>query len=757
MRSERTGLLHDAFFNGNGVAKKLIVALVLFSAAVSALITAIELYADYRRDVAQIDRSLEFIGTSYRVPLTDSVWIADNDKVQDQIDGLLRLPDIEYIGIQVDGQTRWSAGKAVSARQRARQVPLVRLHRGQPLTIGIVQIVGSVDNVFERLWSRLLVTLVGNGVKTLLVAGFMLLVFQYLVTRHLTHVAAFVRGIDPKAPQGERLRLERPAQGRWRPDILDALERSINDLSGSLREAHVELRRSEQRLRMLTQQTTAYLCELDMNGRIVFVNRTYPGLTPAQVEGSLLTDWFPASLQPTVEASTRRALTEAATQRLEYSIPDPSGIEHAYIAAITPILDAGAITGATLTAVEITEQKAAERAVRELAASLEQRVRERTSELQAAVAQAEGASRAKSEFLSRMSHELRTPMNAILGFAQILEMSDPTPKQAKWAGEIRRAGEHLVSMIEDLLDLARIEVGKMAIHIEALELQAVVHEAVALVRTIIDGRGLRLEWDLQCMPQQRVRADRLRLRQVLVNLLSNAAKYNRQGGTITVRCAPHGSAWRLAISDTGVGIDAHQLERLFQPFERLGAEGTRVEGTGIGLSLSRHLAALMGASIGVQSQVGVGSTFWIDLPGADGQGAPATTPSARSVPDAGRHLDVLYIEDDPTNTALFEAFVSIRRDVRLRTAEDGTAGLERARERRPDVIVLDIQMPGMNGYEVLRQLRGDPRLCDVPVIALSADAMPHDVQRGLAAGFDRYLSKPVVLAELLDALTALAG
>ncbi len=202
MNNQRAGFLREALFNGNGVAKRLIVALVLFSSVITAVITALELYADYRRDLGQIERSMTFIGKSYLPSLTDSVWVSDREQVQTQLDGLLRLPDIEYIGIHVDGQTRWSAGKAVSQRKVSTEVPLLREHRGQTLTIGTLQVVASVDRVLARLWDQLLVTLLSNAIKTLLVAGFMLLVFQYLVTRHLTRIAAFVRRIDPVAPAG---------------------------------------------------------------------------------------------------------------------------------------------------------------------------------------------------------------------------------------------------------------------------------------------------------------------------------------------------------------------------------------------------------------------------------------------------------------------------------------------------------------------------------------------------------------------------
>jgi PAS domain S-box-containing protein len=514
------------------------------------------------------------------------------------------------------------------------------------------------------------------------------------------------------------------------------------------------LRASDDRLRALTRETTAFIYELDRDGRITFVNRPFAGLARERIEGTLLVDWFPAPLQPRIAAAVAAAIDAGVPQRLEYSTTDRKDRAHAYVTTITPIARDGVVASAALTAVDITELKAAEQKIVELNAGLERRVDERTAELQSAMERAESASRAKSEFLSRMSHELRTPLNAIIGFAQIIELSAPTPKQLQWAGAIRRAGDHLLQMIDDLLDLARIDIGKLAIRMEPVDLAPIVGESLAMVRPMMSARGLRLIEE--CHEALQVLADPLRLRQVVVNLLSNAVKYNREQGTVTIRCERRGDRVRLSVADTGIGIDAQKLHRLFQPFERLGAEARDVEGTGIGLALSKQLAALMGAQVGADSEPGVGSVFWIDVQGADPLSAEGPAQRAAQLSLGTASFDVLYVEDKVSNIDLIVAYLALYPNVRLRTALTGEAGLALARERRPDVVLLDIHLPGgMDGFQVLQAMRDDAQLRDLPVIALSADAMPRDIQRARAAGFARYIAKPVRLDELLRAFVAI--
>ena len=382
----------------------------------------------------------------------------------------------------------------------------------------------------------------------------------------------------------------------------------------------------------------------------------------------------------------------------------------------------------------------------------------------AAKEEAERANRAKSQFVSSMSHELRTPMNAILGFGQLLAEDTASPLSRRHRGyvhEILRGGQHLLSLINEVLDLAQVETGKLRISLEPVCLADVLNECLGLLQPIARDSGIAIEVTDAPAPEWLVQADRTRLKQVLLNLLSNAIKYNRTDGRVDIACSAGADAVRVAIRDTGPGLDAEQHARLFQAFERLDAGRTSVEGAGLGLVLSKRLIDAMRGEIGLASEVGIGSTFWIRLPRAAepqselGAGfAPSTVTSAAALAD-GATRTVLYIEDNPVNVLLMEAMLARVPALRLITAPLPGLGLQLARDEQPDLILLDIQLPGMDGYEVLRRLRASGGAgASVPVIAVSANAMPPDVERGIAAGFVDYLTKPVDMQRLIAAVEA---
>jgi signal transduction histidine kinase/CheY-like chemotaxis protein len=376
------------------------------------------------------------------------------------------------------------------------------------------------------------------------------------------------------------------------------------------------------------------------------------------------------------------------------------------------------------------------------------------SEMRHARDLAEEASQAKSEFLSRMSHELRTPLTAMIGFSELLLLEELSEAQKRHVRTILKAGDHLLALINDILDISRIEEGRLTLSPEPVAVAGVVHEAVELVRPMAAEREVRL--DVTAVPAElTVQADRQRLKQVLLNLVTNSVKYNRPQGRVEITASRvENGRGRIAVADTGIGLREEDLGRLFAPFERLSAATSGVEGTGLGLTLSKSLVEAMGGSIGVKSQPGSGSTFWVELPpaapeplalqldGSDEEGGEARQPAGV----------VLYVEDNLSNVGLVEGILARRPGLRLLTAMQGRIALELARQNRPDLILLDVHLPDMDGAEVLRRLTADPNTAGIPVVVLSADATAHQRHRLLGLGAAEYLTKPIRVGVLLRTL-----
>jgi signal transduction histidine kinase/ActR/RegA family two-component response regulator len=380
-------------------------------------------------------------------------------------------------------------------------------------------------------------------------------------------------------------------------------------------------------------------------------------------------------------------------------------------------------------------------------------------QLQKAMAAAEKANLAKSDFLSSMSHELRTPLSAILGFAQLMESGVPAPtiSQKRSIDQILQAGWYLLELINEILDLALIESGRLSLSLEPISLADVMHECRAMIEPQAQKRGVSVDFP-QLEFRYFVNADRTRVKQVLINLLSNAIKYNKPDGTVEVRCilgAP--GRIRICVKDTGAGLPPDKLTQLFQPFNRLGQEANAEEGTGIGLVVAKRLLELMGGVIGVESIVGTGSVFWFELNLTTEPQLDAGSVMPLAFTPAQVHADVqsrtlLYVEDNPANLMLVEDLIARRPDIQLLSARDGSRGIEIARASRPDVILMDINLPGISGITALRMLAEDPATAHIPVIALSANAIPRDIEKGLEAGFFRYLTKPIKVTEFMATL-----
>ncbi len=391
-----------------------------------------------------------------------------------------------------------------------------------------------------------------------------------------------------------------------------------------------------------------------------------------------------------------------------------------------------------------SELVASEAELRERTTRMESEILRRSADLQRANAELRAAGEAKNDFLSRMSHELRTPLNAILGFAQLLELEDLGAENESSVRDILRGGWHLLDLINEILDISRIEAGQLGISLEAVMISDAVGEALSLVRPLAESRSVALREEASNLGEHFVLADRQRLKQVLLNLLSNAIKYNDPGGEVVVEVgrAAH-DRLTIAVSDDGRGIAPGMLERVFDPFDRIGAERSPIEGTGLGLALARGLAETMGGTLEVESVVGEGSVFTVELQGVVGplaefQGAEAA--GGRTQMPAGK---VLLIEDNVANVRLIERILRHEEQVELISAMQGTLGIELARQHVPDLVLLDLHLPDLSGRDVLRRLQDDPLTADLPIVVLSADATDGQVTRLLAAGARAYLTKPL--------------
>ncbi|UJF21443.1 PAS domain-containing hybrid sensor histidine kinase/response regulator [Shewanella sp. OMA3-2] len=390
---------------------------------------------------------------------------------------------------------------------------------------------------------------------------------------------------------------------------------------------------------------------------------------------------------------------------------------------------------------------------------LNQILREKNIELENAKAVAEKANQAKSDFLSSMSHELRTPLGAILGFAQLMESGTPAlaPAQKRSIAQILKAGWYLLKLINEILDLALIESGKLPMSIEAVSLAEVMEECVLMSEPQAKTHDIQVVFK-RLATKVFLNVDRTRLKQVIINLLSNAIKYNREGGSVVLECSQSNEdMMRISVRDTGGGLSTEQLGQLFQPFNRLGQEANGQEGTGIGLVVSKRLVESMGGVIGVQSTVGVGSVFWFELNRTD-EPLSSDADSADIVQatlecdDPGGVQTLLYVEDNPANLMLVENIISRRPNLRFLSAADAIKGIEMAHTHQPDVILMDINLPGISGLTALKILRESPKTAAIPVVALSANAIPRDIEKGLDAGFFRYLTKPLRINEFISTL-----
>ena len=523
------------------------------------------------------------------------------------------------------------------------------------------------------------------------------------------------------------------------------------------KQVEAEQQKLDQRLRdqqfytrSLIESNIDAIMTTDPSGIITDINRQMEALTGCtrdELIGAPFKNYFTDPER--AESAIKRVLGERKITNHELTARATDGKETVVSLNATTFYDRDRkLQGVFAAARDVTERK-----------RLDQVLQEKNVELESARSVAETASLAKSDFLSSMSHELRSPLNAILGFAQLMEseVPAPTPAQAESIAQILQAGWHLLRLINEILDLAKVESGQVPLSEEPVSLAEVMLESQAMIEPQAQQRGITLTFPRFDVPAF-VHADRTRVKQVLINLLSNAVKYNHEHGTVEVRCTsdPPGRI-RISIKDSGAGLPPNQIAQLFQPFNRLGQEAGVVEGTGIGLVVAKRLVELMGGTIGVESTVGAGSVFWFELvseaaPHDLEEAGEVAAVDVSRIPHGAGPYTLLYVEDNPANLKLIERIVLRHPEMRLLTAVNGNSGVAIARALQPDVILMDINLPGINGFEALKILRSDPATEHIPVIAVSANAMPLDVEKGLKAGFVRYLTKPIRVEELMEAL-----
>ncbi len=542
------------------------------------------------------------------------------------------------------------------------------------------------------------------------------------------------------------------------------------------------LRKSEKRYRSTLDNLIEGCQIIDFNFRYIYLNDVSAKQGHSKKEkliGRTMMEMYPGIENTIMFSNLFKCMKERIPIQMENEFTFADGTKGWFSLNFEPVVE-----GVFILSADIAERKKAEEEIRKINAELEIRVEERTEqlaekneELSIAKAEAEQANVAKSEFLSRMSHELRTPMNSILGFAQLMDMGELNPAHKKGINQILKSGKHLLDLINEVLDISKIEAGHLTISPEPVEIRGIISETIDIVRHLAEENQISLEFDPSISKKLFVKADRQRLKQVLLNLINNAVKYNRVGGSVKVECGigsrqlAVGSQQqtedsrlktvRISVTDTGMGLVQENIEKLFNPFVRIDAERTGVEGTGLGLTISKKLIEAMGGKIGIESERGKGSTFWVELPQSESQidrherNGDFIKSETKTANVSGT---LLYIEDNLSNIQLVEQIIETHLpSIRLITEMYGKSAVQFSIDYKPDLILLDLDLPDIHGGEVLKLLQSEPRTAEIPVIILSADAMTKQIEQLMEAGAKNYLTKPIDVVQFLKVVDGMMG
>jgi PAS domain S-box-containing protein len=725
-----------------GIAVALLLRVVLFSTVVTLLLTILQLSLSYRSERARLEGRFAEIEQASSRSLAEGLWALDTRQIEEQLDGMLRLPSIRAAEVREIN----SSGRGLSISRGTRQssnvvfkdIPLACC-APHPQEIGVLHVEATLTDIYRDIAAQAFVILLSNAAKTFLVALFILFVVHHLATRHILDIAASMGSVTADADVPP-LKLRR---ARRSGDELDQLADSVNAMRDRLRQHAVELEQANTRMAAILDNMPELAWVKDAEGRFIAVNRAFAAAkgvaTPGEIIGKTDLDTAPLEFAEAYRRDDAEVMALRGSKRIEEQHPNADGSLSAIETVKTAMIDGeGRVVGTVGIARDITERRQAE-------ADREAR---RAAEL---------SNQAKGEFLAHMSHEIRTPMNAILGMSYLALQGALNPQQHAQVQKIHDAAEALLGIINDILDFSKIEAGKLDIEAVAFDLGGVVHGVVNMVGVQAREKGLALRQSLPAQGPATLVGDPSRLRQVLLNLGSNAVKFTERGEVnFTIETVERDERFvrlRFEVRDTGMGMSPEVQRHLFEPFAQGDSSmSRRYGGTGLGLTISRHLVRMMGGDIDVQSTPGAGSRFRFELrfgvqdashATERGDGQPATAALHRA------HL--LLVEDNPINREIATELLQ-RVGARVSHACDGQQALDMLEHERFDGILMDCQMPVMDGYEATRRIRQRPQWRDLPIIAMTANALFTDRDKVLASGMNDHIAKPIRVDEMFATL-----
>ena len=724
-----------------GIGVALLLRVVLFSTLVTLVLTILQLSLSYRSERGRLESRFGEIEQASARSLADSLWAVDTRQIEEQLDGIVRLPSIRAAEVRETGGSGRPFVVFRGEREPhgvTKEFPLACC-KPNPVTIGVLRIEATLADIYRDLAEQAVVILLSNAAKTFLVAFFILFVVHQLATRHLLDIAASARSVSLES-DASPLRLRR---ARSEGDELDQLVNALNAMRERLARQALELRNADARMAAILDNMPDLAWMKDTEGRFTAVNRAFAAAKgfadPREMLDKTDLDVHPPELARSYRSDDAELMALRGTRRIEEQHARADGSIQLIETIKTALIDAnGHLVGTAGIARDITERRQAE----------DDREARRAAEI---------ASEAKSAFLAHMSHEIRTPMNAIVGMSYLLLLAGLDVRQRDQVQKIHDAATSLLGIINDILDFSKIEAGRLDLESIPFDLREVMDGVADIVGLNAQAKGLTLRLELPPALPTALVGDPSRLRQVLLNLGHNAVKFTERGAvTFAVQVVERdGAAARLRfeVQDTGIGMPSDVQQQLFRPFTQGDASTSRrYGGTGLGLTISHRLVGMMGGDIDVASAPGQGSRFGFELQyplQREAQPTPAP-PLADLARLHGAH--VLLVEDNAINREIAESLLE-HVGVTVAVACNGQEALDMLeRGGRYDGVLMDCQMPVLDGYEATRRLRRQPRWHDLPVIAMTANALVGDREKALAAGMNDHIAKPINVDEMYRTL-----